>query len=61
MALTITSADATLTLTQATLFPTPQHIQQFAADDVFDTDAIRLQSRCAFRFAQISLDREDSR
>jgi hypothetical protein len=41
MAGTITSANATLTLWQPTLFPSPQQIQQFAADDVFDTDAIR--------------------
>lgn len=37
----ITSADAVLTLTQALLFPTPQQIQGFAADDVFDIPAIQ--------------------
>jgi hypothetical protein len=37
----ITSADAVLTLTQALLYPTPQQIQGFAADDVFDIPAIQ--------------------
>lgn len=41
MAATITSANTILTLTQALLFPTPQQIQQFAADDVTDTDQVR--------------------
>lgn len=38
---TITSANTILTLTQAILFPTPVQIQQFAADDVTDTDQVR--------------------
>lgn len=37
----ITSANAILTLAQPTLFPTAVQIQQFAADDVFDTDSIK--------------------
>jgi hypothetical protein len=37
----ITSADAILTMTQPTLFPNPQQIQNFGADDVYDTDQIR--------------------
>lgn len=41
MAGTITSANAVLTLSQATLFPAPVQMQQFAADDVFDTENIR--------------------
>lgn len=36
----ITAANAVLTLSQAILFPTPQQIQGFAADDVFDLDEI---------------------
>jgi len=36
----ITASDVILTLTQAILFPTPQQIQGFAADDVFDIPAI---------------------
>lgn len=38
MAGTITAANAVLTLSVANLFPTPQQIQGFAADDVFDTE-----------------------
>ena len=38
---TITSANAVLTLSQAILFPTPQQIHQFAADDVTDTDQVK--------------------
>jgi hypothetical protein len=38
---TITSANATLTLSQPTLFPAPVKMQQFAVDDVFDTENIR--------------------
>ena len=37
----ITSADAILTMTQPTLFPNPQQIQNFGTDDVYDTDQIR--------------------
>lgn len=37
----ITSADVVLTLFQPILFPTPQQIQGFAADDVFDTDQVK--------------------
>lgn len=36
----ITSANATLALTIATVFPTPQVLQGFAADDVYDVPAI---------------------
>jgi hypothetical protein len=38
---TITSANTVLTLSQPILFPTPVQIQQFAADDVTDTDQVR--------------------
>lgn len=38
MAGTITAANAVLTLSVANLFPIPQQIQGFAADDVFDTE-----------------------
>lgn len=41
MALTLTAANTVLTLWQSTLFPNPQQIQQFAADDVTDTDEVR--------------------
>src|ERR1700730_11042751 len=41
MAATITSANATLTLSQPTLFPAPVKMQQFAVDDVCDTESIR--------------------
>lgn len=37
---TITSANCILTLAVASLFTTPQRIQGFDVDDVFDTDAI---------------------
>lgn len=36
----ITAANATFMLTQPVLFPVPQQIQGFAADDVFDLDEI---------------------
>lgn len=36
----LTAANAVLTLSQPILFPTPQQIQGFAADDVFDLDEI---------------------
>lgn len=38
---TLTGANCVLTLSQPTLFPVPQQIQGFAADDVFNVDAIR--------------------
>lgn len=38
MAGTITAANAVLTLSVTNLFPVPQQIQGFAADDVFDTE-----------------------
>ena len=41
MAKTLTAANATLMLSQAILFPNPQQIQGFSADDVTDTDEIR--------------------
>lgn len=37
----ITSADAILMFTQPVLFPTPQQIQGFATDDIYDTDQIK--------------------
>lgn len=37
----ITSANTTLMLSQPLLFPTPQQIQQFATDDIFDIEEIR--------------------
>ena len=37
----ITSANAVLTLTVPLLFPSPQQIQGFASDDIFDTDQIK--------------------
>lgn len=39
--MSITSADAILTMSQPILFPTPQQIANFATDDIYDTDAIR--------------------
>ena len=41
MAGTLTSANTVLALSQAILFPTPEQIQQFAADDVTDTDSVK--------------------
>lgn len=40
--MSITTANATLTLSQATLFPTPVQIQQFATDDITDIEAARI-------------------
>lgn len=37
---TITSANATIMLAIASVFPTPQQLQGFAADDIFNTDAL---------------------
>lgn len=36
----LTGANAIITLAVAGIFPAPQQLQGFAADDVFDTDAI---------------------
>jgi hypothetical protein len=36
----ITSASAIYALSIASLFPTPQQLQQFAADDIYDTDDV---------------------
>lgn len=38
--MSLTGATAVIQLSIAGLFPTPQQLQGFAADDVFDTDAI---------------------
>ncbi len=40
--MSITSANAVLTLAQATLFPSPIQIQQFATDDITDIEAARV-------------------
>lgn len=40
--MSITSANATISLSQATLFPTPVQIQQFATDDITDIEAARI-------------------
>lgn len=37
--MSISSANASLVLSQATLFPTPVQIQQFATDDISDIEA----------------------
>lgn len=39
--MSLTAANATILLTIPNLYPIPQQLQGFAADDVFDTDAIR--------------------
>lgn len=39
--MSITSANAILMLSQPILFPAPQQIQGFAADDVYDVDQIK--------------------
>lgn len=39
--MSITSANAILTLSQPILYPTPQQIQGFAVDDVYDIDQIK--------------------
>jgi hypothetical protein len=41
MARTLTTANAVLTIAQAILFPIPQELQGFAADDIFDIDSVR--------------------
>lgn len=38
----LTAANAIITLTQPTLFPTPQQLQQFGADDVTDMDPVKI-------------------
>ena len=38
---TITSANAVFSISQPLLFPTPVQLQQFMADDIFDTDAMK--------------------
>ncbi len=38
----ITSANAVYTLSIATLFPSPNVLQQFSAEDIFTTDAVAL-------------------
>lgn len=38
--MSISSANATIYITIPLLFPTPQQLQQFAADDIFGTEAI---------------------
>lgn len=42
MAGTITSASAILQISVATLFTSPQQIQQFSADNIFETDEIEV-------------------
>lgn len=39
--MSITAANAVITFSQPILFPSPQRIQGFAADDVYDLDAIK--------------------
>lgn len=39
--MSITSANAVLTLSQPILFPSPQRLQGFAADDIYDVDQIK--------------------
>lgn len=38
----LTAANAVITISQATLFPTPQQLQGFAADDVSDMDPAKI-------------------
>jgi hypothetical protein len=40
--MSITSANATLTISIPALYPVPQTMQQWAADDAFSTDAIQI-------------------
>lgn len=40
--MSLTGANSVITLSQATLFPTPQQLQGFAADDVTDMDAAKI-------------------
>jgi hypothetical protein len=40
--MSLTGSNAVITLTQATLFPIPQQLQGFAADDVTDMDAVKI-------------------
>ena len=54
----ITSANATFTLTVAGLFTSPQAIQQFGVDDAFDSEAVengeiveyRVQIKISFEY-----------
>ncbi len=41
----LTAADAVITLSQGTLFPTPVQLQGFAADDVTDMDPVKILER----------------
>lgn len=43
--MSITSANATLSLFQSTLFPTPVQIQQFATDDIADIESATILER----------------
>lgn len=36
----ITAANATILITIPSIFPTPQQLQGFAADEIFDTDSV---------------------
>lgn len=40
--MSLTAANSTITLSQATLFPTPITLQQYAADDVTDIEPARI-------------------
>jgi len=40
--MSLTAANAVITLSQATLFPTPQQLQGFAADDVTDMEPAKI-------------------
>lgn len=40
--MSLTSANATISLSQPILFPTPQVLQNFAADDITDIEAVRV-------------------
>lgn len=42
MAGSITSASAILQISVATIFPTPQQIQQFSADNIFEIDELEV-------------------
>lgn len=40
--MSLTAANATISLSQPILFPTPQVLQNFAADDITDIEAVRV-------------------
>lgn len=40
--MSLSGANATITLSQSTLFPTPQQIQGFAADDITDIESAKI-------------------